>query len=265
MKTVLIADCLGTMPSDHLRNEYPNAVFEVIEEAPTNDPHGEMVCESFLKGHGKDQEVKILIYPYIQLQTVNPYGFVDVIEAYDPDLFNGSFGAWDNDQALSDTMLEMMWMQSTKAKQIPGKLGSTNVFFASGNFNQKWDTDEDLAWPGKGLMHLPNVFLVGSASREGFPAESSSDGPRIFCMAWGENQRLWNPLLRKYVWISGTSFASPLVCGMMARDFGSYRFNSAEAYDWVLDRVTVANGWKLGDRHPVAGFGDLTTFWEKTK
>ncbi|MDF3129249.1 S8/S53 family peptidase [Kiritimatiellaeota bacterium B1221] len=265
MKTVLICDNQGMMPSRHLRNEYPNASFEVLQEAKTLDPHGEMVAEAFLKGHGKQDEVRIIFYPYIQLQKQNPYDWADAIEAVDPDLCNCSFGTWDKDDEFNASMQEMMWTQSSKAKQIPRQLGSSNVFFASGNFNSKWDIDDDIAWPQKALQHLPNIYLIGSANRNGFPAASSSDGSRIFCMGWGRDIRLWHPGYHSFVIVSGTSFASPFVCGIMARDFSGYRFSQQEAHTWLVDRVTVAEGWRKGDRHPVAGFGDITTYWERTK
>ena len=264
MKTVLIADTLGMMPSRHLQNEYPNATFEVLEEARTLEPHGEMVCESFLQGHGKKDEVKILLYPHQQLADDNPLGWVDAIEAHDPDFANLSMGAWDQDDGMNALSLDLLFNRQA-VDEAAEKLRDTNVFMASGNFNQNWDVDEDLASPQKQFARLDNIYLIGSATRNGFPARSSSDGPSIFCQSWGKNRRLWHPGRFRYVPASGTSFSSPFVMGIMARDFAGYRFERQEAMTWLLDRVTVAEGWVRGDRHPVAGFGDLTTYWEKTK
>lgn len=265
MKRVLICDAQGMMPSRHLRNEYPNATFRVLEEAPTRDPHGEMVAECFLRGHGTREEVEIVFYPYIQLQQKNPYGWADAIQEVNPDICNCSFGVWDNDDGMAESMLKIYWEESSRAKAIPEKIGDTNVFFASGNFNRKWDKDDDIGYPGKALRNLPNVYLIASANRDGFPSHDSSDGLGIFCMAWGRDVRLWHPGRFDFVTVSGTSFAAPFVAGIMARDFGAQRFTREQAMAWLLERVTVAEGWTKGEPHPVAGYGDLTTYWEQTK
>jgi hypothetical protein len=262
---ILVADNWGKGAHSYLSKAFPNVTFTVYKEAPSDHPHGHMVAECICYMLSSDTYAEIVFLPYLSLQGVTRYDWLNVIESEREagrpfHVANCSFGAHHNNEDWRKRMLGAQWDTPEEIEVARKKIGDTIVLFASGNQDGsrrgRTDWDNDVNYPQKPLAQLKNLYVIGACDYRGIPSLFSSDGEEVFAMYLGEGVVVFDPLTNRLVKVNGTSFASPFAAGNVAELIINGYTQTEDWYlDYVLDSAWLAEDFERGKQHRKAGYG----------
>jgi subtilisin family serine protease len=136
----------------------------------------------------------------------------------------------------SDTNVELL----RKAIEYAGEKGAIFVA-AAGNESRDLDNNSDPMYPG-GYTGLTNLVVVASSDKTGSMSYFSNFGPTHVAVAAPGSDILSTVPGNAWQSMSGTSMATPLVAGSLARGL-SAAFTPAEAMERLVATTSTADGW----------------------
>lgn len=255
MKKIMVIDTHGGQGlTDRYRALLPHVNIRGIEPASVAGtpchPHGLMaayyagaLCHE--ANGARPEEFEIILVRIFdekaQMVADAEMFMLSVIERDRPTVITRSWGGtYANDQ-FGKMSGEVIWGPFVqKYRALQQEIGF--VDFGSAGNSGDWSKADDTGYPQRLMPEICNV--IGSARRDGYPSEFSSDGPSVQCVAWADRIQLADA--NGWSLGSGTSFSCPKMaglCAILGLDLAGWR-------EFVAEKATRPEGfvksWKWG-------------------